>query len=482
MTQNRQTTNRTNNSSAKRRSSGTGAAFGGDLDRASADLLRKVPPHNLEAEQAVLGGVFMKNEVFHDLVDILGPDDFYSPVHRTIYQSFQELFRKSMPMDLLTVQEQLIQQGQLDEVGGAVYLAELAASTVAAANAKHHAKMVRDRSVQRQLINVGSSIIENCFDGRSEVDSLLDESEQAIFAITEGRSNKTYVSSKELLQSVFDKLTELYNRKELVTGVPTGYHELNDITAGFQPTDLIIVAARPAMGKTSFALNLALNAAADYGVPSVVFSLEMGMDQLMMRMLCTRARVNLSSLRRGYLDDEDWARLYEAGDYLSQAPLYIDDTPSLSTLELRARCRRLKAEKDLGLVVVDYLQLMRAGRQIDSREQEISEISRTLKALAKEIHVPVIALSQLNRKVEERTEKRPKLSDLRESGAIEQDADMIMFLYRDAVYNDAPDNPKANIAEVIIGKHRNGPTGMVELYFDKEYTAFRNLTREPNPV
>lgn len=420
----------------------------------------------------------MKNDVFHDLVDILGADDFYSPVHRTIYQAFQELFRKSKPMDLLTVQEELTLQGTLDEVGGAVYLAELAASTVAAANAPHHARMVRDRSVQRQLISVASNIIENCFDGRTEVENLLDESEQSIFAISEARSNKTYTASKELLTSVFEKLTELYNRKELVTGVPTGYTELNEITAGLQPTDLIILAARPAMGKTSLALNLALNAAADYGVPTVVFSLEMGMDQLMMRMLCTRARVNLSSLRRGYLDDGDWAKLYDAGDYLSQAPIYIDDTPALSTLELRARCRRLKAEKDLGLVVVDYLQLMRAGRRIDSREQEISEISRTLKALAKEMHVPVIALSQLNRKVEERTDKKPKLSDLRESGAIEQDADMIMFLYRDSVYNDAPDNPKANIAEVIIGKHRNGPTGSVELYFDKEYTAFRNLSHD----
>ncbi|WP_461211093.1 replicative DNA helicase [Desulfocurvus sp. DL9XJH121] len=477
-TQYRQTKNPQNSNTAQRRPSGAGAVSGGSLDRASADLLRKVPPHNLEAEQAVLGGVFLKNEVFHELVDILGPDDFYSPVHSTIYLAFQELFRKSKPMDLLTVQEELNLQGALDGVGGPVYLAELAGSTIAAANAPFHAKMVRDCSVQRQLISVASGIIENCFEGRAEVDGLLDESEQAIFAISEARSNKTYTSSKELLGSVFDKLTELFNRKELVTGVPTGYPELNEITAGLQPTDLIIVAGRPAMGKTSFALNVALNAAADYGVPTAVFSLEMGMDQLMMRMLCTRARVDLSSLRRGYLTDEDWARLYDAGDYLAQAPLYIDDTPAISTLELRARCRRLKSEKNLGMVVVDYLQLMRAGRQIDSREQEISEISRTMKALAKELKIPVIALSQLNRKVEERTDKRPKLSDLRESGAIEQDADMIMFLYRDAVYNDALDNPKANIAEVIIGKHRNGPTGRVELFFDKEYTAFRNLSRD----
>lgn len=471
------------NNNGERQSYGAGAASRSKSSRpAGGDLLRKVPPHNLEAEQAVLGGVFLKNEVFHELVDIIGPHDFYSPVHRIIFEAFQELFRKNRPMDLLTVQEELHLQGQLDEIGGAVYLAELADSTVAAANSPFHAKIVRDRSIQRQLIETASAIIEDCFEGRSDVGAMLDSAEQKIFEITEQQSNKTYMGSKELLQHVFDNLTELLNRKELVTGVPTGYNDVNEITAGLQPTDLIILAARPAMGKTSFALNLALNAAADYGVPTAVFSLEMGMDQLMMRMLSTQARVNLANMRRGYLDDSDWAKLYDAGDHLSQAPIYIDDTPSISTLELRARCRRLKADKDLGLVVVDYLQLMRAGRRIDSREQEISEISRTLKALAKELKVPVVALSQLNRKVEERPDKRPKLSDLRESGAIEQDADMIMFLYRDSVYNDAPDNPKANIAEVIIGKHRNGPTGRVELYFDKEYTAFRNLTHEPDPA
>ncbi|WP_156939576.1 replicative DNA helicase [Desulfocurvus vexinensis] len=469
-----------NNDRRSRRPQGGGAAdSGATLERVSSDLLRKVPPHNLEAEQAVLGGVFLKNEVFHDLVDILGPDDFYSPVHQIIFETFSELFRKSRPMDLLTAQDELEKAGRLDEVGGAVYLAELAGSTVAASNAVHHARIVRDKSVQRQLISTASDIIASCFEGHLDMEELLDRSEQAIFDITEKRSTKGFMGSKQLLQHVFDKLTELYNRKEQVTGVPTGFYDLNEITAGLQPTDLIIVAGRPAMGKTSFALNVGLNAAADYGVTTAVFSLEMGMEQLMMRMLCTRARVNLASLRRGYLDDEDWARLYDAGDYLSRAPLFIDDTPAITTMELRARCRRLKAEHDLGLVIVDYLQLMRPGRRIDSREQEISEISRTLKALAKELHVPVMALSQLNRKVEERTDKRPKLSDLRESGAIEQDADLIMFLYRDAVYNTAEDNPKRHIAEVIVGKHRNGPTGVVELFFDNEYTAFRNLTREP---
>ncbi|NJB67018.1 replicative DNA helicase [Desulfobaculum xiamenense] len=444
-------------------------------------MLRKVPPHNLEAEQAVLGGVFLKSNVFHDLVDVLGEDDFYSPAHRIIYRAFQECFRKSVPMDLLTVAEELRSMGKLDDVGGPVYLAELADSTVSTSNALFHAKIVRNRSIQRQLIGVASDIIENCFDGANDVDALLDESEQSIFAISEQRSNKTFVASKELVNQVFEKLQELYSRKEIVTGVPTGYYKFDELTAGLQATDLIIIAGRPAMGKTSFALNIGLRAASDYGTPTAVFSLEMGMDQLMMRMLCTKARVNLADMRRGFIDDEAWARLYDAAEDMSAAPIYIDDTPAISTLELRARCRRLKAEKGLGLVIVDYLQLMRAGRTIDSREQEISEISRTLKALAKEIQVPVIALSQLNRKVEERTDKRPKLSDLRESGAIEQDADMIVFLYRDEVYNTSDDNPKKGIAEVIIGKHRNGPTGVVELTFLKEHTAFENLAMAAEP-
>ncbi|WP_459899470.1 replicative DNA helicase [Desulfobaculum senezii] len=452
-----------------------GSAVADTLSRASGDMLRKVPPHNLEAEQAVLGGVFLKSNVFHDLVDVLSEDDFYSPAHRIIFRAFQECFRKSIPMDLLTVAEELRMLGKLDEVGGPVYLAELADSTVSTSNALYHAKIVRNRSVQRQLIGVASDIIGNCFDSGSDVDALLDESEQSIFAISEQRSNKSFVASKELVNQVFEKLQELYSRKELVTGVPTGYYKFDELTAGLQPTDLIIIAGRPAMGKTSFALNLGLRAASDYGTPTAVFSLEMGMDQLMMRMLCTKARVNLADMRRGFIDDEAWARLYDAAEDMSACPIYIDDTPAISTLELRARCRRLKAEKGLGLVIVDYLQLMRAGRTIDSREQEISEISRTLKALAKEIQVPVIALSQLNRKVEERTDKRPKLSDLRESGAIEQDADMIVFLYRDEVYNTSDDNPKKGVAEIIIGKHRNGPTGTVDLAFMKEHTAFENL-------
>jgi replicative DNA helicase len=443
--------------------------------------LRRIPPQNLEAEQAVLGGIFLRTAVFHEVLDVLVEDDFYSPAHRAIYSACRSLFEKGAPIDLVTVAEELTGLGQLETVGGPVYLAELAASPVSASNALYHAKIVKDKGVQRKLIETAGQIIASSFEAGGSVDTLLDESEQAIFRISESRTKNTYMGSKELVGKVFRQLEELYAKKELVTGVPTGYHRLDEITAGLQPSDLIIIAGRPSMGKTAFALNLALRAATHFDVPSAVFSLEMSMDQLMMRMLCIRAKVDLGSLRRGFISDADWSRLFDAAQDLSQAPIFIDDTPALSSLELRARCRRLKAEKKLGLVVVDYLQLMRASRVIDSREQEISEISRSLKALAKEIHVPVIALSQLNRKVEERTDKRPKLSDLRESGAIEQDADVIMFLYRDAVYNKQEDNPKANIAEVIIGKQRNGPIGEVELIFLKESTSFEDMEHSAAP-
>ena len=448
----------------------------------SGDLLRKVPPHNLEAEKAVLGGIFLKPAVLHDIVDLLNEEDFYSPVHKTIFQAFLDLYKNGVPIDQLTVYEQLRKQGKLDEVGGAVYLNELTDSTVSASNAAYHAEIVRDRSVQRHLIGAASGIISACFEGADDVDNILDQSEASIFAISESRTRQTYRSSKDLVDRVFLQLQERVENKELVTGVPTDYSRLDELTAGLQPSDLIIVAGRPAMGKTAFALNVAMRAAVNHEVPTAIFSLEMSMEQLMMRMLCARRNVDLSRLRRGFLDDDDWARLYDAAQDLSRAPIYIDDTPALTTLELRARCRRLKAEKGLDLVVVDYLQLMRAARRVDSREQEISEISRSLKSLAKELHLPVVALAQLNRKVEDRTgSKKPILSDLRESGAIEQDADVIMFLYRDEVYNRKDDNPKKGIAEVIIGKQRNGPTGAVELSFIKKSTAFEDLAYSSVP-
>jgi replicative DNA helicase len=452
------------------------------LERASAALSRNIPPQNLEAEQAVLGGVFLRNTLFHSLVDIVRPDDFYSPAHKLIFRSFEDLYAKNAPIDLITVTEHLTQTQLLDSVGGPVYLAELASSPVSAANALHHAGIVRAKSISRKLIEAASEIIGNCYDAQ-DIEALLDQSEQAIFQVSDVRSTTTVRTGKELVDRVFKELEKRVGRQALVTGTTTGYEKLDEMTAGLQDSDLIIVAARPSMGKTAFALNLALNAATkgETPVPTAIFSLEMSMDQIMMRLLCCQGRVDLVNLRRGSIDDQDWAKLFDAANVISSAPLFVDDTPALSTMELRARCRRLKAEHNLGLVVVDYLQLMRASRDIDSREQEISDISRNLKALAKELNIPVIALSQLNRKVEERGDKRPMLSDLRESGAIEQDADVIMFIYRDEVYNKKDDNPKAGIAEIIIGKQRNGPVGEVELFFKKQYSRFENLTQMAYP-
>ena len=451
-------------------------------DKASADLLRKSPPQNLDAEQAVLGGGFIRPNLLHSLTEILTEDDFYHPSHRMIYAAALDLYRENKPVDLVSVNDRLKSRGGLEKVGGSVYLAELQESSlISAANAEYHGRIVRDKAIKRSLIDASSTIISDCYEDSRDTEALLDAAEKAVFAIAERTTGAFFKGSKELVKSVFEDLQNRYERRELVTGVSTGYRDLNELTAGWQPSDLIIVAGRPSMGKTAFALNSAIRSAIMDNVPVVIFSLEMSMEQLMQRMLCVLGHVDLRDLRRGYIRDDDWVRLYDAAQHLERAPIYIDDTPALGTMELRARCRRLKMEKDIGLVVVDYLQLMRASRRIDSREQEISEISRSLKALAKELHVPVIALSQLNRKVEERTNKRPLLSDLRESGAIEQDADVIAFLYRDEVYNKREDNPKRGLAEIIIGKQRNGPTGEVELAFLKNCTAFEELEARPTP-
>lgn len=457
------------------------ASGAGPLDRVSADLLRKIPPQNLEAEQAVLGGIFLNNTIFHTLADLLTEDDFYSPAHRHIYATFLDLYRRNVPIDLVTASDDLKRTGRIEEVGGASYLAQLTESVASASNAVHHAHIVREKSIRRNLIQTAANIIASSYEAGEGVDALLDEAEQKIFAISEAQTKPAFRTSKELVATVFEHLERRVERKELVTGVPTDYKKFDELTAGLQPTDLIILAARPSMGKTALALNMAMRAAVRHEVPTAIFSLEMSQEQLMMRMLCAWGKVDLSRLRSGYLNDEDWTRLYQAADVLSVAPIYIDDTAALSTLELRARCRRLKAEKGLGLVVVDYLQLMRTHRYIDSREQEISDISRTLKAIAKEMKVPVLALSQLNRKVEERTNKRPGLADLRESGAIEQDADVIVFIYRDEVYNRREDNPKRGLAEIIIGKQRNGPTGDLELAYLGKYTAFEDLAASGVP-
>ena len=476
-----------NNAASGPRAGGGGSFSGraGNSRNAEADLLRRVPPHSAEAEQAVLSGVLMRPDALHVIVDMLSAEDFYLPAHTAIFAAILDLYRKSAPIDLVTLAEQLRSRGSLEEAGGAVYLGELAQAVVSGANAEYYAGIVRDKALQRSLITACSGIIGNCYDASRDVGSLLDESEQAVFAISQRTTGRDFSDSAELVARVFDNLSRMAGTQDLITGVTTGYTRLDKLTAGLQKSDLIIVAARPSMGKTAFAMCMALHAAIRQNIPVAVFSLEMSKEQLVQRMLAVQGKVDVSKMRRpALLTDAEWAHLSQAADTISAAPIYIDDTPALSTLELRARARRLKSEKGLGLVVVDYLQLMRAGRRVDSRELEISEISRSLKGLAKEMDVPVVALSQLNRKVEERSDKRPMLSDLRESGAIEQDADVIMFVYRDDVYRytKPADRPPKGVAEIIIGKQRNGPVGVAELMYVSPYTAFEDLAPDWVPA
>lgn len=450
-------------------------------DRAQDALLRRVPPHNLEAEQAVLGGVFLRRDIMHTLADTLTPNDFYIPAHQTLFNAFLDLYRAGAPIDLVTTAERLKSIEKLEAVGGSIYLVELTQAVVSAANAEYYATIVLDKALLRHLTHSCAEIISNSYDPTRHVGTLLDEAEQAVFAISQRTTGRNFSGTRELVDTVFENLTKLADARGVVTGVTTGYAPIDRMTAGLQPSDLIIVAARPSMGKTAFAMCVAANAALRQNVPVAVYSLEMSKEQLMQRMLAVQAKVDVSLLRRPFrLTDEDWQRLYAAADILGQAPIFIDDTPSLGTLELRARTRRLKAEKNIGLVIVDYLQLMRAGRRIDSRELEISEISRSLKALAKELNIPVLAVSQLNRKVEERADKRPMLSDLRESGAIEQDADVILFVYREDIYKyqKPAERPAQGTAEIIIGKQRNGPVGVAELLFLSRYTSFEEIAQD----
>jgi replicative DNA helicase len=439
----------------------------------------RVPPQFVEGERAILGGILLENDALPKVISVLSPDDFYREAHRHIYKAIINLFNKNEPVDWVTLTAALSETNQLDVIGGTGFLAELVDAVPSAANIHHYTKIVKEKAILRQLISATTEISTRCYDENSNIDEFLDEAEQLIFKIGESRIQTGFIGAQELMKGAFETLETLYARKENITGVPSGFKDLDALTAGFQRSDLIIIAGRPSMGKTSFALNVAMNAAIESGTATGVFSLEMSKEQIALRILCSKARVNLKSLRTGFLTNEDWGRLILAVGNISDAPLYVDDTPAISTLEIRAKARRLKKEKDLGLIVVDYLQLMKASARSDSREKEISDISRSLKALAKELNVPVIALSQLNRKVEERPNKRPQLADLRESGAIEQDADVILFIYRDEVYNKSEDNPKKGEAEIIIGKQRNGPVGMAMATFDSQYSTFRPYsTRE----
>lgn len=457
--------------------------IGGDSSLTEEDLLRNVPPHSIEAEKAVLGGIFLNPEAVYTVIDILSEEDFYVPAHRHIYTAIRSLYsEEAAAIDIVSIAERLKAKALLEDAGGAVYLAELSRNTISAANIEYHANYVRDKALVRHLISSCADVISKCYDSSMDVADLLDETEQTIFSISERSTAKTYMDSNQLTKLVFQELEARAERNETITGVPTGYSRLDEMTAGLQPSDLIILAARPSMGKTALALNFAMRAAIRSNVPTLIYSLEMGMEQLLMRMICAWGKVDLSLLRRSRLTDADWKVLYDVAPFFEKAPLYIDDTPALTPLDMRARTRRLKKEKDIGLVIIDYLQLMHSSRRTESREQEISDISRNLKAMAKELNVPVIALSQLNRKVEERADKRPMLSDLRESGAIEQDADVIMFIHRPAAYLKAEERPPVDEAEIIIGKQRNGPVGMVRLMYASAYTAFEDPTSVYDPA
>ena len=436
----------------------------------------KVPPNDIEAEQAIIGSMLTDRDAVISAIEVLKPEDFYREDNKTIYEAILNLYTRSEPIDVITVRAELESMGKLDNVGGLEYLAELPEKVPTTANASKYIKIVEEKSTLRNLIKTANEIIELGYNPTEDVDDIMEGAEKKIFNIMQDKEQKSYSPLKDVLVESFTKLEELYNRKQHITGVPSGFTDLDYRTAGFHGSELILIAARPAMGKTAFALNIASNAALRANVPVAVFSLEMSKEQLVNRILSSESMVDSNKIRTGKLEEDDWTKLAETIGPLSEGEMYIDDTPGISITEIRAKCRKLKIEKNIGLVVIDYLQLIQgSGKRNGSREQEISEISRSLKILAKELDVPVIALSQLSRAAEQRPDHRPMLSDLRESGAIEQDADIVMFLYRDDYYNQ--DSEKKNIAEVIIAKHRGGSTGTVELLWLGSYTKFVNIAK-----
>ena len=439
--------------------------------------LYKVPPQNLEAEQSILGSILLENSAINSVLEVLTKNDFYNEAHRKIFHVIIELSEKNEPVDLITLSNALRDKNLLDAAGGTAYLASLVDNVPSAANVANYARIVKEKSILRGLIGSATDIITSCYETGSDVDQVLDRAEHSIFEISENKVRPSFYPIREIVKDSFRSIEDLYARKELITGVPTGFEKVDDLTSGLQKSELIIIAGRPSMGKTAFALNIAQFASLEGQTPVAIFSLEMSKEQIAFRLLSSEAKVDSQRLRKGFLGETDWPKLTTAAGRLSEAPLFIDDTPAITVLEMKAKSRRLKADQGLGLIIVDYIQLMRGGSYRDSREQEISEISRSLKSLAKELKVPVIALSQLNRKVEDRTNRRPQMADLRESGAIEQDADVIAFIYRDEVYNKSEDNPEKGTAEIIIGKQRNGPTGTVKLAFLEKFTSFENLAR-----
>jgi replicative DNA helicase len=440
----------------------------------------RIPPQNLEAEISVLGAVLQDPGALLKAMEVLRPADFYKEVHRKIFGACVDLFERSEPVDLVTVANELMRRRQFEEIGGASALSALVDAVPTAANVAYHSRIVKDKALLYALIQKATAVVSRAYADRDDVDEVLDWAEQQIFEISQDKVSRSFVPVKSVLKGTFQLIEKLYDRKSHVTGVPTGFEDFDKMTAGLQPGELVVVAGRPSMGKTSFCLNIAERASVGERISVAIFSLEMSKEQLVQRMLCSRAKVDSHRLRTGFLRDPDWPKLTTAAGSLSEAPIFIDDTPGISLLEMRAKARRLKAEQGLGLVIIDYLQLISGRGRAESRQQEISEISRSLKAMAKELNVPVVALSQLSRAVESRQPPRPQLSDLRESGAIEQDADVVTFLYRPALYRARKEEEldEDNTTEVIIGKQRNGPTGTVYLTFLREYTRFEDQERE----
>jgi len=435
----------------------------------------KVAPQNIDAEQSVLGALFVERDALYRVARFLKVEDFYLESHRLIYKSFLDLDESGVPPDMVTITDILRQQGSLEKVGGATYVASLAALSPTAANIEHYARIIEEKSLLRSLITMANRIAGMGYEGGEEAEKLIDEAENMLLELSSRRSTAGFSPIDRILVEIFRVIEERYRNKGKTSGILTGFKDLDRLLCGMQPGDLIIVAGRPAMGKTSFGMTMAHQAAVQNGVPTAVFSLEMSRAQLVQRVLCAEAMVDMQRVRSGYLSDVDWNKLAESAAKLTRTPLFIDDSPGLSVRQVRAKARRLKAEKGLGLIVIDYLQLMQGSSRTENRQQEIADISRSLKAMAKDLEVPVVALAQLSRSVEQRDKKRPIMSDLRESGSLEQDADVVMFIYREEYYK--PDTEKKAIAEIIVAKQRNGPTGSVDLAFLKEYTRFMNLER-----
>jgi len=435
--------------------------------------LEKLPPQNLEAEMAVLGSMLIDEEAISIVLESLDKDAFYKIAHRKVFEAITDLFNSNKAVDLITLTDELKRRNILEEIGGASFLTELVNSVPTAANVAYYVAIVKEKNILRNLINNATKIVAQCFEADGNVNELVDNAERLIFEVSNRRLGTSFMPMKEIIKESIESIDKLYQHKTHVTGLPTGFIELDTKTAGLQASDLIIIAGRPSMGKSALALGIAEYVGVVEKIPLAIFSLEMSKEQLVQRMLCSHARVDAHKVRTGYLSTSDWPRLTAAAGKLSDAPIFIDDTAAISVMELRAKARRLKAHHDIKLLIVDYLQLMRGLGQVESRQQEISDISRSLKALARELNIPVIAISQLSRAVESRNDHRPQLSDLRESGAIEQDADVVALILREEYYRPTPENQ--GIAEVIIAKQRNGPVGTIKLAFIKEYTRFENL-------